>query len=121
MKPSELGYIGNRWPLIEAGMSRRACLSYLAKRQIAQPPKSSCIFCPFRGVEQWRSMRDGAPEDWARAVEFDRQIRPGFHGMEGEAFLNRQRVPLDQMDLSTWAERGQPDLFGEECEGVCGV
>lgn len=121
MKPSELGFVENKWPLIDVGMSRRDCLRYLEERQYPRPPKSSCIFCPYRGDEQWRVMRDDAPADWNRAVEFDRAIRPGFFGMDGEAFVHRQRVPLDQVDLSTWAERGQSDMFGEECEGVCGV
>jgi hypothetical protein len=39
--------------------------------------------------------------------------------MKGEAFVHRQRVPLDQVDLSTWMDKGQGDLFGEECNGVC--
>ena len=119
MKPSELRDIGNRWPLIEVGMSRRACLKWMEERQYPRPPKSSCVFCPYRGNEQWRDMRDNAPDDWAKAVEFDCAIRPGFHGMEGGAYLHRQRVPLSDVDLSTWADRGQSDLFGEECSGVC--
>jgi hypothetical protein len=30
-------------------------------------------------------------------------------------------VPLDQADLSTAADRGQLDLWLNECEGMCGV
>lgn len=124
MKPSELGYVQNRWPLIEKRLSRRDCLKWMRETQYPRPPKSSCVFCPYRGDAQWRDMRDGAPDDWKRAVEFDRQIRPGFFGMQGHAFLHRQRVPLDQVDLRTDDERGQPSLFSqfsEECEGMCGV
>lgn len=121
MKPSELSWIDNRWPLIDFGMKRRACLQWMEDRQFPRPPKSSCIYCPFRGDQQWRDMRDHDPEDWLEVVAFDRAIRPGWPGMTGAAFVHRSGVPLDQADLSTWAERGQPDLFGEECEGVCGV
>jgi hypothetical protein len=35
--------------------------------------------------------------------------------------VHRDLVPLDQVDLSTDAERGQADLFNDECEGMCGV
>lgn len=121
MKPAEPPYIRNTWPLVDAGMTRRDCQRWMAERQYPEAPKSSCIFCPYRGAAQWRDMRDNAPEDWQRAVELDRAIRPGFHGMDGSAFVHRSCVPLDQVDLSTWAERGQADLFGEECEGMCGV
>ena len=119
LKDNEKGYICNRWPLFELAMRRRDCLRWMEERQYPRPPKSSCVFCPYRGNEQWRDMRDNAPDDWAKAVEFDCAIRPGFHGMEGGAYLHRQRVPLSDVDLSTWADRGQSDLFGEECSGVC--
>ena len=122
MKDSEQPFVLNRFPLIEAGMSRRDCLRWMAERQYPKPAKSSCIFCPYRGDHQWRDMRDNQPEDWARAVDFDRQIRPGFFGMEGEAFVHRQRVPLAEVDLSTRADRGQIEFgFLQECDGMCGV
>jgi hypothetical protein len=30
-------------------------------------------------------------------------------------------VPLPEVDLRTDDEAGQPDLFNNECEGMCGV
>lgn len=33
--------------------------------------------------------------------------------------LHRSRIPLEQVDLSV--DDSQFDLFGNECEGVCGV
>ena len=36
-------------------------------------------------------------------------------------FMHRSLLPIDQVDLRTHAEKGQRDLFGEECEGMCGV
>jgi hypothetical protein len=29
--------------------------------------------------------------------------------------------PLDEVDFRTSFEKGQDDLFGNECEGMCGV
>ena len=99
-----------------------ACLEWMRDRQYRKPSKSSCIFFPFRGDDQWRDMRENHPEDWSRACEIDRQIRPGFFGMEGEAFVHRQRVPLADVDLSTAADHGQIEFgFLQECDGVCGV
>ena len=122
MKDAKQPFVRNRFPLIEVGMKRTDCLRWMAERQYPRPPKSSCIFCPYRGADQWRAMRDEAPEDWARACEFDRAIRPGFFGMKGEAFLHRQRVPLSEVDLRTASELGQVEFgFLEECEGMCGV
>jgi hypothetical protein len=35
--------------------------------------------------------------------------------------MHAQRVPLEQVDLSTAEDRGQLSLFNNECEGMCGV
>lgn len=48
-------------------------------------------------------------------------IRTGFRGIRGEVYLHRSAVPLDQADLTTNADRGQLDLWPNECEGMCGV
>lgn len=41
--------------------------------------------------------------------------------MRGDVYLHRSLVPLDMVDLSTESERGQMDLFGNDCTGMCGV
>lgn len=122
MKPSENNWIKNRWPLIEQRLSRNDCLRWMERNSYPRPPKSACIFCPYHGAGQWRDLRDNAPEDWRRAVAFDAAIRTGTKGMtSGQAFLHRQRVPLDEVDLSTAEDRGQLNMFNDECEGMCGV
>ena len=121
MKDAEVKWIKHRFPLIENRISRRDCLRWMSARGYPEPAKSSCIFCPYRGDQQWRDMRDHAPDDWARAIQFDRDVRPGFFGMDGEAFLHRQRVPLNDVDLRTDEDLGQINMFDDECEGMCGV
>jgi len=122
MRPSRVRYIVNRWPLIDRRMSRSDCRTWLA-RFGASAPKSSCLGCPFHSNEQWRdAMAD--PADRAELVEIDRIIRrAGSKGIEmrGEQFMHRSMRPIGEVDLSTWAERGQRDLFGEECSGMCGT
>lgn len=74
--------------------------------------------CPYHGNRQWRDMRDNHPDEWAGAVEFDRQIRNGgARGLplDGQAFLHRSRVPLDiapidRVTSAEWKSR-QGDLL----------
>lgn len=119
-KPSGVQYIANRWPLLDIGMRRSDCLRWLAERQYPRPPKSACIGCPFHNNEMWREMKREAPEEWADAVAVDRAIRHQ-PGIRGQQFMHPSRVPLDEVDLSSAADRGQLDLFLNECEGMCGV
>jgi hypothetical protein len=114
----------NRWPLLEMNMSRRDCLTWMMERQYRRPPKSSCIGCPYHSNAMWRDMRDNDPESWASAVETDRALRHGgtARGTRNRQYMHRSLKPLDQVDLSTPAERGQIEFgFLQECEGICGV
>lgn len=121
MKPSRDRWIKNVWPLIDAGMSRRDCVRWLEERQW-KAPKSACIGCPFHSNAMWRELRDLHPAEWADAVEVDRQLRQGnARGMKAEEYMHAARVPLDEVDLSTPEDRGQSNLFNNECEGMCGV
>jgi hypothetical protein len=121
MKPSFEAWQVNRWPLIEQRMSRHDCLRWLERHDYPIPPKSACVGCPFHSDMRWREIRDRDPEAWGEAVAVDRAIRTGLRGIRGEVYLHRSAVPLDEADLSTPADRGQLDLWGNECEGMCGV
>ena len=121
MKPSFEAWQVNRWPLVEQRMTRQACLRWLERHGYPTPPKSSCIGCPFHSDAMWRRLRDEDPPAWTDAVAIDRAIRTGLRGIRGEVFLHRSAVPLDEANLSTAADAGQLDLFGNECEGMCGV
>ena len=121
MKPSRVKYAVNRWPLIEKEMNRRDCLQWMEAHNYARPPKSSCWHCPYQSDAQWRDKRDNQPDEWSKAVEFDRSLRsPEMLKVNGVAgYLHRQMKPLDEADLSTAEDRGQLDLFNNECEGMC--
>ena len=64
-------------------------------------------------------MKDLRPEEFQDAVEFDNAIRNT--GNEGELFIHQSLTPLGEVDLRSDLDRGQVALFGEECEGMCGV
>jgi hypothetical protein len=117
MRPARRQWQINRWPLIERQMTRRDCVKWLADHGWTAP-KSACIGCPYHTDDQWRDLRDNKPEEWADAIEVDKAIRAQRRLPQ---FMHRQRVPLDEVDLSTPAEWGQADLFLNECEGMCGV
>lgn len=122
LKRAREPYIHSRHPLIEARMSRRDCLRWMAERQYPEPAKSACTFCPWHDDEMWRHLRDNDPASWADAVAVDAQMRTsGPHrGMRSHAYLHRSLKPLSEVDLSVDA----PDLrfgFASECEGMCGV
>jgi len=119
MKPADVKYISNRYPLIERKMSRWDCKLYLERNGIEIPPRSACVFCPFHSRSEWRDIRDNAPEDWNKAVKIDhaiRKARPPY-----DLFVNVQRKPLEECDLDNEIDKGQLSLWDNECTGICGV
>ncbi len=124
MKPSTEPWINNRWPLIEKEMTRQDCLLWMKANGYPQPPRSACTFCPYHNDTEWRRLRDKEPEDFAKAVEWERLAQKANaqdQAARGVPYLHASLVPLDQVDFSTAEDRGQLNLFINECEGMCGV
>ena len=111
----------NTFPLLDLRMSRNDCLKWMAAKGYDRPPKSSCLGCPYHSNTQWREIKDTQPEAWSDLVQLDRAIRAPVRGLSGQQFMHRSHKPLDEVDLTTAEERGQINLFENECEGICGV
>ena len=127
MKPARVQYITHIWPLIDLRMSRHDCLRWMDRHGYPQPPKSACYFCPYMDNRRLREIKTMQPEEWARLVWFDGEMRrrqqATINGarINGQLYVHRACIPIDQVDLSTAEDRGQRDIFGEECEGMCGL
>jgi hypothetical protein len=123
MKPSREPWCESRWPLIERRMTRLGCLDWLRANGYPEPPRSACVFCPFRSNREWRHLQRNDPEGFAAAVEFDRKARllRAQSTFTSEPFVHRSLVPLDEVDLRNDTDKGQMTMWADECEGMCGV
>lgn len=118
IKPSDVKYITHHWPLIEKRMTRVGCVKWLQSYGLEVPPKSACIFCPYHNAAAWRELKRNK-SDWDKAVMVDeaiRKTRPPF-----DLYIHPSRRPLKDLDFRSQQERGQLELFAEECSGVCFV
>jgi hypothetical protein len=117
-KDSLVPWIKNTYPLVERGLTRDDCVAVIREHGIPMPEKSACYFCPYHSNAFWLDMKRRFPAEWDRCVAFDIGIRDMTRaGVRGQVFLHRSLKPLDEVDLN----ESQRELFGEECEGVCGV
>ena len=127
MKPSRERWAKNIFPLIDREMTRQDCLSWMQRNGYPQPPRSACIYCPFHSDHEWKRLRNNEPEEWAKAVKFDYDLREvlkqqtGTAALRGTAYLHSSCKPLDQVELGSVPDKNQLSLFGNECEGLCGV
>ena len=93
MRPSRDGWIRNRYPLIEAGMSRRDCMEWWKARYNRPLERSACIGCPYQSRQRWVETKRRWPELFAEAVDIDANMR-GKLAFAKEPYLHPRRVPL---------------------------
>lgn len=111
IKPSQVKYITNTYPLIDKKMSRQDCVNWLKTHNFDIPHKSSCVFCPYHSGEAWKEVKNS--EDWSKAVVADELVRNKMAGCK--LYVNSNKVPLtempDQLSLINYDN--------EECTGYC--
>lgn len=123
MKDSGHPLYENRWPLIELRMTRTHCLEWMEVHGFPKPPRSACTFCPYHSDAEWLRLKEEEPGEFAAAVMFERTLNERVGGATAlrfdGAYLHASRVPLDQVDFTAGSD--QLNLWGAECEGMCGV
>lgn len=123
MKPSRDKWVENRWPLIEKRYTRYQCLTWVKEKGYPLPPRSSCWFCPYHSPAEWLRLKQDEPDSFALAVQYekDMQFAMAQDVCTGVPFLHRSCHALDTIDFEALININQVDLFGNECEGMCGV
>lgn len=113
-----------RYPLVDLRMKRHDCLLWMQRNGYPKPPRSACVYCPYHSDAEWRRLRDEEPDAFAEAVRVDheyRRLKAHVKRADSVPYLHPSRKPLDQVDFSTDEDHGQQVMFGNECEGMCGV
>lgn len=121
MKPSGKPWLLSEWPLVENRTTRLHCHEWMKQNGYPQAPRSACIQCGYHSDQEWSRMKRETPLEFAIAVKYDHDYREALShtGMRGRAFLHRSLQPLDQVNFDE--QSPQVDMFGNECEGMCGV
>jgi hypothetical protein len=101
------------YPLIKLRLSRGDCISIVEKMGWPTPPRSACFMCPYHTDFEWNHMKINQPEDFARAVKFEQEIKKS---KDEHVWLHKSAKPLDTIDFSD----PEADLFAKPCEsGSC--
>lgn len=98
MKPSRNKWQRHIYPLIEmVPLNRVACSALVQSFGWPAPPKSRCWMCPNQSPLMWADMRREQPGEFAKAVDFETEIRE----RDAHVWLHRAMIPLtDAVDLT---------------------
>ena len=71
-------------------------------------------------------MKMNDPESFSDAIYVDRMIRDGGthkgeRTIQAKQYMHRSLQPLDEVDFRNLEDKGQLNMFNNECEGMCGV
>jgi len=84
------------FPLIDRMVNRVMCRALIEAAGLPVPHKSRCWGCPHQSDEEWLEVK-ADPEDWAKAVALDKEIRENDE--RDGLFLYSGRVPLEMADF----------------------
>ena len=118
MKAEKVQYMRNFWPLIDLKFSRKDCAEWLSSNYPdAKVSKSSCIGCPFHGINQWKEISQKYPIEFQEVVEMEKnyQVYARENGYS-KPYFNSKKIPLDL--LVKIAEEDDSDQ-DQGCIGNC--
>jgi hypothetical protein len=99
-----------RFPLVERRIKRQEAIRIVELNGWPTPPRSKCYMCPNQTDSEWENLRNHYPEDFAKAVAFEKE----FQLLDPEAWLHKSCKPLDTVKTSEG-----PTLWDGCDSGVC--
>jgi hypothetical protein len=97
-------------------MTRAQISDWYQAHEIPEPPKSSCVFCPYQSEKAWYDMKTNEPQDFMAAIEVDAAIRNRTkEGIKNPIFLHESCQPLEAVSFKDQ----ENDLWKGECSGNC--
>ena len=128
VKPSRTRWITQRYPLIEAGMSRRDCLAWWQENAPPDAPalaRSSCVGCPYHTRAEWAQIAAEWPDELEQAAVIEESMQAAERAKDRPvSYLHRRLIPLREavaLDVKAQdlADR-QRVLFADNDHEICG-
>lgn len=96
-----------QFPLLDLKMNRTDCMILVEKTFNAEPPRSSCYFCPNHTQVEWQEVMQS--KDKQKLIEFDNGLRAK------NRFLTADCKPITECDFDPKNE----SIFSRLCAGQC--
>lgn len=86
------------YPLVDLRITRDRCRSIIQRAGLPVPEKSSCFFCPYKKLEDWRRLARNQPELFEKACALEDKLRARGQALgRGEFFFTRYGAPLREL------------------------
>ena len=102
----------NDFPLLDLQMRRGDCVALVERTFNAEPPRSSCYFCPNHTQVEWREVMNSV--DREKVIALDKSIRTAILD-NVTCYLTADCKPIDEIEFNEKNET----LFSRLCSGDC--
>ncbi len=72
MRESDVKYITNIYPLVDAKLNRESLKQLIIDSGFELPIKSGCYCCPFTTVKGWQDLREKHPDLFAKTIQMEK-------------------------------------------------
>jgi len=106
------------YPLIDLRMDRAACIGVIERAGLPVPGKSSCWFCPYHSIANWRKQLQNEPDLFERSAQLEETLNERRAKLgKDPVWLTSRLIPLRE----AVTENGQMDMFAPSCDigGYC--
>lgn len=115
-KDSRISHVIHEFPLLDLRISRMECGNIIRDAGLPVPPKSSCWFCPYKKLSEWRTMAKENPEQFELAAKLEAKLEAKRGTLNKDSvYLTRTLKPLREAVLPD----EQQHLFDMDCSGYC--
>lgn len=70
--------VAYRYPLVEAGITRKNCEEIILSEGLPVPPKSGCFFCPMAPISHFVKLKQRHPDLWERTVRMEKRSMEAY-------------------------------------------
>lgn len=114
MRQSDAQWIETHYPLIfDVPLRRIECETVIERAGLPLPSKSACWGCPHLQDREWLEIKEHDPDDFAKAIELDTELREA--DTMGGVYLHKSRKPLSEVEFV--ADAKESPLL--ECAASC--
>ena len=72
-----------KFPLIEEGLTKRECISFIKDHGLKVPIKSGCYFCPMQSPKEWKKLMVNHSELYKKAILLEENAQSLTFFMDG--------------------------------------
>lgn len=111
-KPHNPSRVEYRYPLLDdLPMSREKCKQVIINYGLPLPNKSACWMCPLRIDKDWIELKENSPEDFEKAIKFEKEIRE----KDPLLFLHKTAIPLEKVKFKVGSEEENANCESGHC------